>query len=374
MKFSDIPFHDDVKARLRLMVDSDKLPHALLLEGPSGSGKFQFARALAQYLHCTGRIGGEPCGHCAACRQHESFNHIDVVFSFPVVKREGSSQALSADYLPEFRDFMTESPFMDPEHWSTSFDKANAKPQFYVEEGAELIRRLGYTNHSARYKVVIVWLPERMNEQTANKLLKLIEEPADDTKFIFVSNNPAEVLPTIYSRTQRISVRRYSDGEVAAWLQSAHGLSAEDADAVAHVAEGNINRAISLLKASRRSKVFLDSFMSLMRLAYMKDVVGLRAWSNELAKEGREGIMAFMEYASRMLRENFIYALHVDSLNYMSQEEADFSRKFSPFVNERNVERLMAIFEDAHRDIAGNANAKIVCFDLAIKVILLLRQ
>ncbi|MDE6269916.1 MAG: DNA polymerase III subunit delta' [Muribaculaceae bacterium] len=374
MKFADIPFHEDVKARLRLMVDTDRLPHALLLQGPSGVGKFMLARAVAQYLHCTDRSDGEPCGKCPSCRQHAGFNNIDMLFSFPVVKKEGSSQALSSDYMAEFRDFVSESPFMDPDRWSSSFDKANAKPQFYVEEGAELIRRLSYTNHSARYKVVIFWLPERMNEQTANKLLKLVEEPSDDTKFIFVSNNPSEVLPTIYSRTQRIDVRRYSDEELAQWLQAEKGLGEEDATSVAHLAEGNINRACTLLKASRRSRACLDFFIRLMRMAYLRDVAGLRAWSNELAKEGREAIMTFFEYATRMLRENFIYALRVDRLNYMNPEEAAFSSRFAPFVNERNVEQLMLAFEDAYRDIAGNANAKIVCFDLAIKVILLLRQ
>lgn len=373
MRFADIPFHDDVKQRLREMVDADRLPHALLLEGPSGCGKFMLARALVQYLHCQNRNGGEPCGQCPACLQHQSFNHIDTLFSFPVVKKSGST-ALSADYNDVFCDFLSESPFMDFDTWLMMLDNINAQPQIYVEEGAELLRRLGFTAHGSRYKVVLMWLPERLKEETANKLLKLVEEPSDDTKFIMVSNNSREILPTIYSRTQRISVRRYDDAEIASWLTAQKGIGADDAAAIARLAGGSINRANALLGASKRSKANFDYFVSLMRLAYQRKVSDLRAWSTDLAKEGREGVMSFFEYAARMLRENFIYALGVGTLNCLNAEENSFSSRFSPFVNERNVEELMDVFDKARIDIAANANAKIVCFDVAIKVILLLKR
>lgn len=375
MRFADIPFHDDIKQRLRDMVDTDRVPHALLLEGPAGSGKFSLARAFVQYLHCTDRQNGEPCGCCPACLQHQGFNHIDTVYSYPVVKREGSSSApLSADYAEEFRDFVSESPFMNFELWLEKLNKNNAQPLIYVEEGTELLRRLGFTAHAARFKVVLMWLPERLKEETANKLLKLIEEPADDTRIVMVSNNPSAILPTIYSRLQRITVPRYDDAEVASWLATAKGLSQNDAVSVAALAEGNINRAEGLTGASVRGKSNLENFISLMRLAYQRKIIELRPWANNLAAEGRESVMAFFEYASRMLRENFVYALHVGRLQCLNNEEDAFSRNFSPFVNERNVEDLMKVFDDARIDVAANANAKIVCFDVAIKVILLLKR
>ena len=372
MRFSDIPFHDDVKQRLRDMVDSNRVPHALMLEGPSGTGKFMLARALAQYLHCTDRHDGEPCGKCPACLQHQGFNHIDTLFSFPVVKKGGT--AISADYIDVFCDFMSEWPFMDFERWLSMLDNINAQPQIYVEEGAELLRRLGFTAHGSRYKVVLLWLPERMREETANKLLKLVEEPSDDTKFIMVSNNSRDVLPTIYSRTQRITVRRYDDAELASWLVSTKGIDSGEAANIARLAGGDVNRANALLGISGRGKENLDRFMALMRLAYQRKVADLRAWSNDLAKEGREGVLDFFSYACHMLRENFIYALHVAPLNSMNAGEEAFSSRFSPFVNERNIEELMAVFDAARADIAANANAKIVGFDVAIKVILLLKR
>lgn len=372
MRFADIPFHDDVKQRLRDMVDADRLPHALMLEGPAGTGKFMLARALVQYLHCENRSGGEPCGRCPACLQHQSFNHIDTLFSFPVVKKGGT--AVSADFNDVFCDFISESPFMDFERWLSMLDNVNAQPQIFVEEGAELQRRLGFTAHGSRYKAVLMWLPERLKEETANKLLKLIEEPSGDTKFIMVSNSPRDVLPTIISRTQRIAVRSYDEEELAGWIVRSKGIGMDDARAVARLAGGNANRVNVLLGASSRGKVYFEYFVRLMRLAYQRKVVELREWTNELAKEGREGIMAFFEYASRMLRENFIYALGVDMINCMNAEENAFSSRFSPFVNERNVEQLMEVFDAARMDIAANANSKIVGFDVAIKVILLLKR
>lgn len=375
MRFADIPFHDDIKARLRMMVDSDKLPHALLLEGPSGAGKFALARATAQYLHCEHRSGGEPCGVCPACLQHQSFNHIDTIFSFPVVKKKNDSRApVSSDYIDVFCDFLAETPMMDFDRWLVKLDNVNAQPVMYVDEGAELLRRLSFTAHGARYKVVLMWLPERMQEPTANKLLKLIEEPSDDTRFILVSNNPRAILPTIYSRTQRVEVRRYDDAEVVAWLMGEKGLSADDAAEIARLSEGNLNKAASLLGTSSRSHDRLEQFITLMRLAYQRKIVELRGWGDSLAAEGRETLLSFFEYATGMLRENYVYALRVGDLNRMTPEEEAFSRNFSPFVNERNVEQLMTVFDTARADIDGNTNPRIVCFDVALKVILLLKR
>lgn len=372
MRFSDIPGHDDIKSRLREMADSGRLPHALLIEGPDGTGKFMLARAFAQYIHCENRTNGDCCGRCPSCQQHESFNHIDTIYSYPVIKK-GGKPTVSGDYAAEFRDFAIESPFMDVDRWLAMIDSANTLPKIYVEEGAELLRRLNFRAHQSRYKIVVLWLPERMNEDTANKLLKLIEEPHDDTLFVMVSNNPRQILPTIYSRTQRIRVGRYDDSEVSAYLSQKNALSADDARSIARLASGNINEALSLIKVSKSRQVFLDLFIDLMRKAYQRRIGMLRQWSADVASLGREQEMAFLDYCARMIRENFIMNLNVDELNYMTADEKSFSVNFARFINERNVLKLFGAINDARTDIAGNANAKIVFFDLAIKVILLLK-
>lgn len=375
MRFADIPYHDDVKRKLREMADSGRVPHALVLEGPAGAAKFALARAFAQYLHCTNRTpDGDSCGVCPACQQHATFNHIDTIFTFPVVKRENKKVALSDDYISEFREYLSDSPYMDPEIWTSMFDKLNAQPRIYVEEAAELIRKLAYTSHGARQKVVLMWQPEKMMEPTANKLLKLIEEPFEDTIFVMASDNASEILPTIYSRVQRIRVNRYSDQEVVDYLKSNYAISEEDASQVSRLANGNLNKAIKLIGISKESKQYLQLFIDLMRKAYLRDVSALKVWASDLAGLGREREIRFWEYCAHMVRENFILNIKEADLNYLNADEYQFSVKFSPFINERNVLGIFRVINDARIDITGNANAKLVNFDAAIKMILLIKQ
>ncbi len=373
MRFSDIPGHQREKALLREMADNDRIPHALLLEGPSGAGKFMLARAFAQYIHCTDRTAdGDSCGRCAACLQHQSFNHIDTVYSFPVVKKN-SKPTVSDDYASDFREFMTASPFMDFDKWLLVLDNINAQPQIYVEEGNELLRRLTFMARRSKYKIAILWLPERLKTETANKLLKLVEEPYADTKFIMVSNDPRQILPTIYSRTQRISVLRYSDNEVAGILEQ-RGVDPATAADAAIVAEGDVNHAIALAEAGDERLKLLELFKQLMRAAYARQVGKLREWSQEVAALGREPAMTFLDYCCRLFRESFLLHLQVAELQTLNSAEREFTAKFFPFINEKNVLGLIELFDRSRRDIAGNGNAKIVFFDMAVRTIMLIRR
>ena len=373
MRFSDIPGHEREKALLREMADNDRIPHALLLEGPSGAGKFMLARAFAQYIHCTDRTAdGDSCGRCAACLQHQSFNHIDTVYSFPVVKKN-SKPTVSDDYASDFREFMTASPFMDFNKWLLVLDNINAQPQIYVEEGNELLRRLTFMARRSKYKIAILWLPERLKTETANKLLKLVEEPYADTKFIMVSNDPRQILPTIYSRTQRISVLRYSDNEVAGILEQ-RGVDPATAADAAIVAEGDVNHAIALAEAGDERLKLLELFKQLMRAAYARQVGKLREWSQEVAALGREPAMTFLDYCCRLFRESFLLHLQVAELQTLNSAEREFTAKFFPFINEKNVLGLIELFDRSRRDIAGNGNAKIVFFDMAVRTIMLIRR
>lgn len=374
MKFSDIPGHEEVKAHLRQLVDDDRLPHALLLEGPEGTAKFALARATAQYLHCENRHDGDSCGMCPSCLQHQALNHIDTVLSFPVVKRGSGKVTVSNDWLAEFRSFITKSPWMDMEDWQAELGNPNTKPAIYVDEGAELVRRLSYTAHASRYKVVLMWLPERMQTEAANKLLKLIEEPFADTKFIMCSDNARQLLPTIYSRVQRVRVLRYGDNVTASWLMG-KGVDRTAAMDAAVLSEGNLYRALRLAQShTAGGDRWFDEFVQLMRLAYQKKVGMLKVWATKLGAEKREPLMNFMDYACRMLRENFVYNLGRPELNVQTAAESDFSVRFARFINERNVLQLIDAFTKAKNDIAANANSKIVLFDVAITVVLLIRK
>ena len=375
MKFSDIPSHESAKQRLRDMIDNNRIPHALLLEGPAGIGKFALARAAAQYIHCENRIDGDSCGKCAACLQHQSFNHIDTHFVFPVVKRKNSSGAVvSDDYIGEWRDFLRDNPYMDFQQWLVSLDSPNAQPAIYVSESEQLVHKLSFTAHRARYKVVLLWLPERLNVDASNKLLKQIEEPFGDTLFIMVSNNAKAILPTIYSRTQRIELKRLPDDVIANSLITRYSIDETDAMALAHNAEGNMIKAINSISLSKESHRFLELFMELMRQSYQRHVKELKAWATDVASLGREQELRFLVYCQRLIRENFIYNLNVPQLNYLNREEASFSKNFARFINERNVIDIVTELDNASKDIAGNGNGKIVMFDLAIKMILLLKR
>lgn len=374
MKFSDIISHDVAKKRLQSFVETGRIPHAILLEGPEGIGKFALARAFAQYVHCENPQNNDSCGRCPSCLQHQSFNHIDTHFVFPVVKRKNKSTVISDDYIEEWREFIFQNPYMDFEKWLLALDNINAQPQIYVDESIDIIRKLNFTAHKAKYKIVLIWLPERMKIECANKLLKLIEEPYSDTLFVLVSNDAKQILPTIYSRTQRLELLRLGNSEVSSYLVQKYAIDQDKADSIAYLCEGNINKAEKELNISKESSRFFSLFVELMRLAYQRKIHDLKRWSADVASLGREQEIQFLDYCQRLIRENFIYNLNANGLNYMNSQEAQFSVNFAKFITEKNVEKLISVLNKAQSDISGNANAKIVFFDLSVKVILLLKS
>ena len=374
MKFSEILSHEGAKKRLRSFVDNERIPHAILIDGQPGIGKFALARAFAQYIHCENRQNGDSCGVCPSCIQHQSFNHIDTHFIFPIIKKGSGKSVVSDDYIDEWRDFLTQNPYMDFDKWLQSLDNVNAQPHIFVDESVDIIRKLNFTAHKAKYKVVLLWLPERMKIECANKLLKLIEEPHSDTIFIMVSNNSKQILPTIYSRTQRIELLRLGDEVVANYLAERYAIDYNNALAIAHLAEGNINNAEKELSLTKESSKFFSLFVELMRLAYQRKIYDLKRWSNDVASLGREQAIQFLDYSQRLIRENFVYNINVRELNYLNTQEAQFSVNFARFITEKNVQKLIEVLNKAQIDISGNANAKIVFFDVSVKVILLLKS
>ncbi len=372
MRFSDIPAHEQVKVRLRSMVDSDRIPHALLLQGPSGIGKLSMARALAQYIHCTHRTpDGDSCGTCPSCRQHQSFNHVDTIYVYPVI-----GSRVSEAFSDDWHEFVSESMYADVGRWADILNrpKGNTQPLIYVEESTRLVKVLAYTSRTSDQRIVILWLPERMQPGAANKLLKMVEEPYENTLFIMVSNSPSDILPTIYSRLQRVEMHAIPDETVARLLECSYGINAADAEALAHVAEGSMAMAQQLVDGQSDRRLFMDWFVQLMRLAYQRDVKALRDWGAALAKAGREKEIKFYDYASRMIRENFMYNFGISQLVFLDREEAAFSSRFARFITERNAEGLVNVFEHARTDIAGNANGQIVNLDVAVKTILLIKN
>jgi len=294
---------------------------------------------------------------------------------FPVVKLDKMKYPpISADFMEEFKDYVNANPFMDFDRWVLAFEKKNAQPVIYVTESESLEQRLALTTTMSKYKIVLIWLPEKMNEQTANKLLKLIEEPFGDTIFILVSDDAASILPTIYSRCRPIEMKRLSDETIADYLYTHAAMDPQDAMAVAHISAGNINAAMRSIDATSISRMFFDYFVQLMRLSYMRDVRGLKQWSADVSNMGREQEVKFYDYCQRLIRENFMYNFNQPELVYLNRTEANFSKKFAPFITENNAEHIIEVMNRAAIDIAGNANGKIVNFDLAVKMIILIKN
>lgn len=373
MKFSDIIGNELAVQQVRNLIDADRLPHALLLHGEPGVPKLALARVMAQYLHCTDRRDGEPCGQCPACRQHETFNHTDTFFSFPYWRKDKNSEACCDDFLPYWREFLGDCPVVeDYQHWLELLKNENSQPEILVRESANILRKMSMSSFTSKYKVGIIWLPEKLREDAANKLLKLIEEPYDDCKFILVSDNAKAILGTIYSRTQRIEMRRLGTQRVAQYLVDRYGIDTQDALAVAAPADGNVLQAIHSMQQDSEVHEFHQAFVELMRLAYMRNLGMLRNWAERVADMKREKSRRFLDYAARQVRENFIYNLHHPDLNYLTREEQQFSTRFAPFINEANVERMYEQFRLAAEQIAGNGNAKIILFDMAVRITILI--
>jgi len=376
MNWSEVIGQEDVKQRLTQLVGEDRVPHALMLCGPYGCGKMATALAFASYLLTEGSARINPhfptSNSEAMLRQWE---HPDLHFSFPTIKRTGMSadhQPVSNDFAKEWRQLLKQGPYFTINQWMKLMDAANQQAIITGAESDELARKLSLKSSIGGYKVAVIWLPERMNLTSANKLLKLLEEPPQQTVFIMVSEEPEKLLETIRSRTQRIDMKRLADEDIRMALIRQRGIDDDAAMRIARVAHGSWMNALDTLDTGNENRQFFDMFTMLMRLAYMRNVKELKKWSEAVSMYGREKQRRMLTYFSRQIRENFIYNFRKAELNYMTMEEENFSKRFSPFINEANVIEISELLERAGRDIGQNANAKIVFYDLALKMIVLL--
>lgn len=374
MRFADITGQEDLKRHLAQSVDAGRVSHAQLFTGLAGAGALALAVAYVQYLCCRHRRDGDSCGECPDCKQIAALAHPDLHLVFPVNKQgKKSGEVMRSDeFLPQFRELFTErGGYFSAQDWYDRLDLGKTlKGMIAAREADEIIRKLSFKSFEADYKTMLIWLPEAMNEEAANKILKILEEPWEKTLFLLVSEQPDRLLPTIISRTQEVAVPRIASDVLEGVV---HGQGIADpvkARNMARLAGGDLVELQHLVAGENDAlrKENFDLFCGLMRLSYNDKHLELVTWAEDAAQLSREQQRAFLRDASRLLRESYMLHAGIHEISYLWGEELAFCSKFAPFVGSQNIEPLIGEIESALAQISQNGNPTIVFTHFALAV------
>lgn len=374
MRFADIIGQDELKRRLVQSVDAWRVSHAQLFAGAAGTGALALAVAYVQYLCCRRRHDGDSCGECPDCRQIADLAHPDLHLVFPVNKqgKKSGEAVLSDAFLPLFRSLFAErGGYFSAQDWFERLDLGKTlKGMISAREADGIIRKLSFKSFEADYKTMLVWLPETMNEEASNKILKILEEPWERTLFILVAERPDRLLPTILSRTQEVTVPRLEPGVLEAEARRLGIADAAEAHGLARLAGGDVlelrRLAAGADNALRREN--FELFRSLMRLSYNDKHLELIGWAEEAAQLSREHQHSLLVDAARLLRESYMLHAGLGRIGYLWGEELAFCSKFAPFVGSQNIEPLVAEIEAAMAQLRQNGNPIIVFTHFALSV------
>jgi DNA polymerase-3 subunit delta' len=372
MRFADIIGQQELKRKLAENIDKGRISHAQLFTGEAGTGALPLAIAYAQYLNCSNRHDGDSCGECPSCRQIAELAHPDVHFVFPINKqgKKSNEVILSEQFMPLWRDIMAQTGgYFTREEW---FERLNLgktlQGAIAAREADEIIRRLSFKSFETDYKIVIIWQAETMNEQAANKILKILEEPWDKTLFLLITERADRLLRTITSRTQEIVIPRVDAASLEAVAQ---GVGDEvQRKNMARLAGGNVieMRRLTTGNEDAARKESFDLFCRLMRLSYNDKHLDLMEWADEVATLTREQQRSLLLHSARLLRESYMLHAGLGSISYLWGEEAAFCTKFAPFIGNQNVEFIVGEIETALRQINQNGNARIIFTHFALAV------
>lgn len=374
MRFQDIIGQEEIKRHLVRSVDTGRVSHAQLFTGRAGSGALALAVAYVQYLCCRHRHDGDSCGECPDCRQIAALAHPDLHLVFPVNKqgKKSGEVMLSDSFLPLFREsFAAERGYLSPQRWYEALDLGKTlKGVIAAKEADGIIRKLSFKSFEADYKTMLVWLPETMNEEAANKILKILEEPWERTLFILVSEQPELLLPTILSRTQEVAVGRIEECVLERMAREEGIGDGAQARNMARLAGGDLLELRHLIagQSDTMRKENFDLFCSLMRLSYNDRHLELIGWAEEAAQLSREQQRAMLRDAARLLRESYMLHAGMDSISYLWGEELAFCKKFAPFVGSENIEPLVGEIETATAQLSQNGNPTIIFTHFALAV------
>ncbi|MBN1986481.1 MAG: DNA polymerase III subunit delta [Prolixibacteraceae bacterium] len=374
MFFKDIIGQEEIKKRLIRSVQKERISHALLFAGQEGTGKLGLALAYAQYISCRNRGETDSCGTCPSCHKYQKLAHPDLHFVFPVFNSPKIKNPVSDDFIKEWREMVLKNHYFDLSQWLSFIDAGNAQGLIYERESNSIYRKLNLKSFESEFKVMVIWLPEKMHLSCANKLLKLMEEPPNKTLFLLISENEEAIISTIRSRAQLIKVPFIDHESIKNALLEKQGAEPELVSDAVHLANGNYIKALEYLSPGEDSPFYFQKFQEMMRFAYSRQVLELMSWADEMAQVGRDKQKSFFDLALRLVREYFIFNMKKMNLVYLNREEQDWGKRFAPFINERNIIPISQEFEMAIKHIAMNGNPRIIFLDTALRMVRLIKR
>lgn len=364
MRFKDVVGQERVKEMLVKSVDKGRVSHAQMFSGKSGYGTLPLAIAYAQYINCTNKQEGDSCGECASCHKMERLEHPDLHFVFPTNVKRTSGQRPTCDmFLQQWREIIKETNgYFDEQEWYRKINIENQQGIISRNDADEVIKKLSFKAFEAKYKVMIIWLPEKMRVEAANTLLKILEEPWERTLFVMVSEEPSVLLPTIISRVQEVIVTGVESDEIESYLQQKNLSQGAKLKSLSRIAKGDVIEARRLVEGGEQSvtKEHFKMFAELMRFSYANKHMELLDWAESVASLGREEQKQFLEYCIDLLRESYMMNAGMNDITYLWGEELKFCENFSPFIGNHNIEQLVQEMEKAILHVSQNGNPRII--------------
>lgn len=360
MLFRQIIGQRTIRDKIIGNINEGRISHAQLWLGSPGAGVLPLALAYVQYLFCEDKQEKDSCGQCTACLKSKKLQHPDLHFSFPLILAEGKIADL---FYGHWRSKIDETLYFTLNDWVNHIDPKGRTPVIGAEESQNMIKKLALKSFEGGYKVMIIWMAEFMNEACSNKILKMLEEPPKNTLFLLLVESADLILPTILSRTQIFKIPAISHTDISAQLIHTKGMTLEDADLNAHLAEGNWIKALEYTASSHDTEI-QDLFMECMRTAYKKDVIAMLSWANKMAAMTKEQQKTFFVYALHIFRQSILFNYTQDKLIKVSLIEKEFITRFSPFITGSNIKLFYDTFSESHYHILRNANQKILFTDL----------
>lgn len=375
MQFKDVVGHSEVKKHLIESVKNNRISHAQLFLGSEGNGNFQLALAYAQYVNCKNQGEDDSCGTCSSCVKYKNLQHPDLNFFYPTaigseIKTQPSSKKLQKQWI----EMLSNREYFTLKDWMGHIGAGEKLSIINKLDSQDIIKSLSLKNFEAKFKVVIIWWPERMNIDCSNKILKVLEEPNPNSLFLLVGHNTDELLATIISRVQIIKTHQLSTEDIRQGLLDKEGVPDDLADSLSIMSNGNFSTALGLVNNPEGDEKFIDLFQTWMRLCYVVDYLNLEKWVDEIHKMGRIKQKDFLEYGLRIFRECMVYNYANPEMNRLHRKEEIFNAKFAKFIHGGNILPIMELFEHTHTSILRNAYAKIAFMNLSLKMCNLLKS